>query len=246
MGVDSGLPDFRGPAGLWNAYPGLKVKGLRFEQIANPLQFEKNPYLAWGFYGHRLKLYRETTPNPAFAFLLKILQRIDGFVFTSNVDGQFQKAGFSPNKIIEIHGSIHHLQCLRSCSSAIWSAEHLNPVIDSQSSLWIGELPKCPSCSGLARPNILLFGDWDYIEPDLPCDLTQQLAKVRRARFPVVVEIGAGESVPTVRRFSESLGIPLIRINPRDTHIPFGLDGVSLKMGAAEASMFLMDGIYAI
>ncbi len=63
IGVDSGLPDFRGPQGFWRAYPGLKKSGLRFEQIANPEHFHSDPTLGWGFYGHRLKLYRETQPH---------------------------------------------------------------------------------------------------------------------------------------------------------------------------------------
>ncbi len=104
-------------------------------------------------------------------------------------------------------------------------------------------MPSCQSCGGLARPNILLFGDWNYIEPESPCDLTQQIHKARRAKFPVVLEIGAGDFVPTVRRFSESLFMPLIRINPKDPHIPSHVKGVSLKMGAAQASVLLSNGI---
>lgn len=52
MGVDSGLPDFRGENGFWRAYPNLKAKGLRFEDMATPKLFQTNPSLAWAFYGH--------------------------------------------------------------------------------------------------------------------------------------------------------------------------------------------------
>src|SRR4051812_32162378 len=84
LGVDSGLPDFRGPEGFWRAYPGLKQSGLRFEQIANPEHFHTDPTLGWGFYGHRLKLYRETKPHDGFRILLELGQsKPDGyFVFT--------------------------------------------------------------------------------------------------------------------------------------------------------------------
>ena len=51
MGVDSGLPDFRGNDGFWEAYPPLKKIGLEFYDIANPKLFEINPELAWGFMG---------------------------------------------------------------------------------------------------------------------------------------------------------------------------------------------------
>ena len=57
MGVDSGLPDFRGNDGFWRAYPPIKKLGLSFSQMADPLWFKKDPHLAWAFYGHRLNLW---------------------------------------------------------------------------------------------------------------------------------------------------------------------------------------------
>src|SRR5881394_3773567 len=84
MGVDSGLPDFRGPAGFWRAYPAFEKLGLRFEQIANPHWFRRDPHLAWGFYGHRANLYRATKPHDGFDILLKwATAKKDFFVFTS-------------------------------------------------------------------------------------------------------------------------------------------------------------------
>lgn len=74
MGVDSGLPDFRGNAGFWKAYPALAHSGTSFTEIANPSAFRADPARAWGFYGHRLRLYRETVPHEASAFCA-ILQR---------------------------------------------------------------------------------------------------------------------------------------------------------------------------
>ena len=96
MGVDSGLPDFRGNEGFWKAYPALAKAQLDFMEVASPRTFERNPALAWGFYGHRLKLYRETVPHTGFDILRRWGQRmvLGSHVFTSNVDGQFQKAGF--------------------------------------------------------------------------------------------------------------------------------------------------------
>lgn len=46
MGVDSGLPDFRGPEGFWRAYPPYRRLGLRFEEIADPEHFDADPELA--------------------------------------------------------------------------------------------------------------------------------------------------------------------------------------------------------
>jgi len=69
MGVDSGLPDFRGNQGFWKAYPPLERLGISFVSMADPVWFTRDPELAWGFYGHRLGLYRATEPHAGFAVL---------------------------------------------------------------------------------------------------------------------------------------------------------------------------------
>jgi NAD-dependent SIR2 family protein deacetylase len=114
MGVDSGLPDFRGDKGFWNAYPMYERLGINFVGAANPANFEGDPAFGWGFYGHRTNLYRETEPHEGFQLLQTWCDEFyqDSFVITSNVDGQFQKAGYREDQILEVHGSIHHLQCL--------------------------------------------------------------------------------------------------------------------------------------
>lgn len=63
MGVDSGLPDFRGTAGFWKAYPALAKEQIDFTRIACPDAFHTHPARAWGFYGHRLQLYRTSTTS---------------------------------------------------------------------------------------------------------------------------------------------------------------------------------------
>ena len=65
MGVDSGLPDFRGDQGFWNAYPMYERLGINFVGAANPANFEGDPAFGWGFYGHRTNLYRETEASGA-------------------------------------------------------------------------------------------------------------------------------------------------------------------------------------
>ena len=70
IGVDSGLPDFRGNKGFWKAYPPIAKLGISFSEMANPMWFERNPKLAWAFYGHRLNLYRKTTPHKGFELML--------------------------------------------------------------------------------------------------------------------------------------------------------------------------------
>lgn len=234
MGVDSGLPDFRGNAGFWKAYPALGQAGIEFTKIANPAAFAREPRLAWGFYGHRLALYRRTVPHAGFDLLQQMAAQLrhGAFVITSNVDGQFQKAGFNPAQVLEIHGSIHHLQCAGPCCDTIWSAETLMVEIDEVDCQWTApELPTCPRCGGLARPNILMFGDWDWIgdrQHQQQRAWQQWVSQVDRL---VVIEMGAGVDIASIREISESQGCPLIRINPR--HPDLGrAAGISLPMGA--------------
>src|SRR5262245_16873535 len=117
MGVDSGLPDFRGDAGFWKAYPPFARLGLRFVDLASPRWFAEDPARAWGFYGHRLNLYRATAPHRGFDILLGWARDKPhgAFVFTSNVDGHFQKAGFDPARVVECHGAIETSQCAGPC-----------------------------------------------------------------------------------------------------------------------------------
>ena len=235
MGVDSGLPDFRGSEGFWRAYPALGRARLQFEEIANPATFARAPALAWGFYGHRLALYRRIVPHRGFALLQEIAARLSGgsFVFTSNVDGQFQKAGFADARIMEVHGSIHHLQCQRGCRGEVWSAEGFAPQVDEEHCRLLGEPPRCPHCGGGARPNILMFGDWNWIARRTEAQQVALVAWLERVRRPMVIEIGAGENVPTVRRFAESSGGRLLRINPQaEPALPAG--AVHLRCGALE------------
>ncbi len=111
MGVDSGLTDFRSHDGFWKTYPALARSAMGFAEVASPFSFRLEPDLAWGFYGHRLDLYRKVVPHRGFEILRRWARKMarGAFVFTSNVDGQFQKAGFSEERIEEHHGSIHRL-----------------------------------------------------------------------------------------------------------------------------------------
>src|SRR5450830_299401 len=236
MGVDSGLPDFRGDAGFWRAYPALGRARLAFTEVASPATFRTDPALAWGFYGHRLALYRETVPHPGFALLRGWGDAMPHgcHVFTSNVDGQFQRAGFDPERVYECHGSIHHLQCLAPCCEEVWAADGFDPDVDAAACRLRGAAPACPRCGGLARPNILMFGDWDWIEGRSALQAARLEDWLRKVRRPVVIELGAGTAVPSVRHFSQQVvqgGGRLVRINPREWQVA-GARDVGLAAGA--------------
>lgn len=242
MGVDSGLPDFRGNEGFWTAYPVARRLGLSFAELANPKWFEEDPYLAWAFYGHRLNLYRNTLPHYGFELILDYLleSKKEYFVVTSNVDGQFQKAGFDETKILEVHGSIHHLQCTDNCSNDIWNGNDTFVEVDMES-FQAMSLPRCINCGLTARPNILMFGDFGWLsmrtteqEERFDTFLNHHLLQHSKV---TVIELGAGEAVPTIRYLSENLYSRFkhgfIRINPRDSHIPPG--AVAIESGAQRA-----------
>jgi NAD-dependent SIR2 family protein deacetylase len=234
MGVDSGLPDYRGADGFWRAYPALKQQRLTFQDMANPRVMALHPRLCWGFYGHRLDLYRRTIPHEGFDMLRRWAGSMPRglWAFTSNVDGQFQKAGFDDASIAECHGSIHVLQCSEVCSDRLWSADNLRPIVDEASCELTSDLPRCPACGAVARPNILMFGDYDWIARRTEQQEARLHAWLSTLERLVVVEVGAGKAIPTVRLFSEQHGPRVIRINPRD----FGI-AAHLGIGVARSGI---------
>ncbi|HTZ19810.1 MAG TPA: Sir2 family NAD-dependent protein deacetylase [Opitutaceae bacterium] len=231
MGVDSGLPAFRGNEGFWQAYPPAAKLGLSFADLANPACFDRDPARAWGFYGHRYELYRATAPHAGFAILHQWADRMPRgcFVFTSNVDGQFQKAGFTEDGMVECHGSLQHQQCVKPCCAATWpTPEGTQFTVDPATLQAQDELPRCPMCGGLARPNVLMFGDGAWNPGRTAAQQIKfrlWLRRLARGKL-LVVEAGAGTAIPTVRQTAEQLaeaaGTPLIRINPHEAYGPPG------------------------
>jgi NAD-dependent SIR2 family protein deacetylase len=235
MGVDSGLPDFRGPEGFWKAYPPFR--GRLFSELSTPHWFQTDPELAWGFFGHRMNLYRDAVPHQGFEILRRWAggRPLGGFVYTSNVDGQFQKAGFRASEVVEVHGSIHYLQCSRGCSQGIWPADGVRVEVDEVAIRARSALPLCNGCGAVARPNILMFGDGQW-DPTRTFEQGTRYASWRKrvtGQRVVAVELGAGLAIPTVRHECEKRGQVLVRINPRDAQTP--PRGISLEMGALEA-----------
>lgn len=243
IGVDSGLPDFRGDQGFWRAYPALR--GYSFIDMANPKWFATDPHRAWGFYGHRLNLYRSTRPHQGFHILKRWVCDKDheSFIFTSNVDGQFQKAGFDERIICECHGSIHHVQTFSS-QSPIFAASSIHIKVDEEQVRVIGDLPTHPHLSGPIRPNILMFGDstWCDRRTEAQEERFQAWRHVQHSVKVAVIELGGGTAIPSVRYTGEAFtqrnsAATLIRINPREADVPPALRArsISLAMGAHEA-----------
>ena len=203
------------------------------------------------------QLYTSAQPHEGYHILRRWGDAVGplGFaVFTSNVDGHFLRAGFAEERVLECHGSIHFLQALDPrCSAAIWPAEPQLARLRVDRVTFLAEadsLPYCPPGTGaaegtLARPNILLFGDGNFVGRRTDEQEARYDAVVRA--WPadakvVVIEVGAGLAVPTVRFASERVlddfpRATLLRINPAEPQGPGNT--VAIAAGGLEALTML-------
>jgi NAD-dependent deacetylase len=138
VSAESGIPTFRGPDGLWKKYSP--------HQLANYEAFLENPKLVWEWYGWRREKIKSAEPNPAHISIAK-LERIKEkfYLITQNIDGLHKRAG--SQKVIEFHGNIWKEKCI-SCNFKRESYE-----------IYKDELPKCPNCGNLLRPDVVWFGE---------------------------------------------------------------------------------------
>jgi NAD-dependent SIR2 family protein deacetylase len=210
--------------------------------MAQPSWFDHRPEMAWAFYGHRQQLYRATTPHDGFRMLLEWGRAMPAgyFVVTSNVDGQFGAAGFPGDRVLEQHGSIHRYQCTTPCGDATWQADPPDLQIDLETITARGVLPRCPQCGALARPNVLMFADADWV-PNVTHEQERRyrswLASVRGRKL-VILELGAGTAIATIRWHGESLATgrlqtTLVRVNPDATEAEEPV--IPVRLGALEA-----------
>lgn len=227
MGVDSGLPDFRGKEGFWKVYPHLKDKKIHFQDIANPAGFRQNPSLAWGFYGHRHALYKQTIPHEGFQILKKLITKFanGGFVVTSNVDGHFQKSGFNEERIYELHGNINFSQCSEPCTLDICAT----PSVSVNDQCLSETIPSCHICGEHLRPNILMFNDGAWISSKYDKQEVEFNKWLKGCKKVMCIEIGAGVNIQSIRMISEEFHRTLIRINPRDFITPYH-NGISIPL----------------
>ena len=227
MGVDSGLPDFRGPEGFWRAYPPYRRLGLRFEELADPVHFADDPELAWGFYGHRLALYRRTVPHAGFAVLRRWARPVaDAGVHLQRRRRSSRPPGSPPTT--SPSATARSTTC--SAPGRATTAPGRRTTSTSRSTRTPMRarppLPTCPRCGAVARPNILMFGDGDWVPGAATPSATaahREWLRAQDAQRLAVVELGAGTAVPTVRRHAELASAAsgaLIRINVREPRRP--------------------------
>ena len=140
ISVESGIPDFRSPEGIWSRYP--------IEEYGTIQAFRRDPAKVWRMLWELDELVRDAKPNPAHEALAELEELgVLSAVVTQNVDGLHQAAG--SRKVVEFHGSGRHLVCLE-CGGR-WAVQE----IPAQPP----EPPTCPECGSALKPDVILFGE---------------------------------------------------------------------------------------
>lgn len=255
MSVDSGVPTYRGTGGLWTRSIQIGTEMYSYDEISSLKMWKENPHLAWGFKARFYHTMKELEPHDGYYTLLEALQaKQDYFVCTSNIDGYFVRAGFDPLKVYEVHGSIQYSQCMdKACNVRNGVVSAVVPDVDPET-MYATTLPSCPFCGGMSRPNVSMFGDYEFFET--PCQhqrkrLNAWLDKLNKeSKRLAILEIGCGMNPHSLRMcngkmMSGEWKMPLfdnhvgtIRINPEENaNDP---QTIHLNMGAKAGLKALM------
>lgn len=206
MGVDAGIPDFRGNSGLWTA------EKENFIKFATADSFFIRPLEAWNFYITRLINYSKLEPHRGYHDLRKLDK--DMFVVTSNVDGHFERSGWDVDRLYEIHGNLKWIQCSRHCCDDMQPMPQFSAALSS-----LDDAPNCPHCGAISRPVVMMFEDAWFVATHAIEQSRRYMKWAENKRNIVGIEIGAGTAVPSIRMFGEQQTSALIRINPHDHQI---------------------------
>lgn len=219
ISADSGLPTYRGIGGLYQ--DSETEDGVPIEVALSGRMLASDPTLCWKHIGRIEAACRGAKPNEAHAFIAEYERRKPGsWVLTQNVDGFHREAG--SRNLIEIHGNVHELFC--TGSSCEWTA-----TVPDYAALAMP--PRCPACSALVRPAVVLFGEM------LPEDAVRVLQREMTAGFDAVVSIGTTSVFPYIAGpvvIAAQSGVPTIEINPGDSEVSDAVL-VRLKARAKEA-----------
>jgi NAD-dependent deacetylase len=195
ISTESGIPDFRGPQGVWTKNPGAEKMATLQHYVSDP-EVRKR---AW-----QKRLHSEAfgaEPNPGHRALVALEQQGKlSVLVTQNIDGLHQKAGTSPERIVEIHGTIHEVACL-DCGERAPMERALARVRAGE------EDPACRSCGGMLKSATISFGQ-SLVHEDLlrseraakSCDLLLAVGSTLSV-YPI-----AG-IVPIAKRFGARIAI---------------------------------------
>lgn len=146
VSTESGIPDFRGPGGIWSRYDPDDFTIKKF--LSSPEARKKH----WKMLNEG-GLTMEAEPNPAHYAIarLELLGKLD-CVITQNVDRLHQKAGVPEAKVFELHGNMQRVVCL-GCGKRFPISQALQMI---RSGI---EVPDCPECHGILKPDAVFFGE---------------------------------------------------------------------------------------
>ncbi len=146
ISTESGIPDFRGPNGLWTRNPAA-------EKSAHLRHYLSDPGVRRAAWQNRLTTPAWTAePNRGHVAIVEVERRgqLHGLV-TQNVDGLHQKAGNDPDRVIEVHGTVWWTRC--------WDCQDRRPMADSLDRVRAGEEdPACLVCGGILKSDTISFG----------------------------------------------------------------------------------------
>ncbi len=144
ISTPSGIPDFRSEGtGLWSRDEPMEVASL------STFRTDPEKFFAW-FRPLAAQIFN-AQPNPAHKALagLERAGRIHSLI-TQNIDALHHKAG--SKQVIETHGTMRTLSCTQ-CFHQVEAQGYLKPFVEQ------GQLPRCPKCGGLLKPDVILFGE---------------------------------------------------------------------------------------
>ncbi len=144
MSTPSGIPDFRSPGiGLWeNANP---------MEVASIYAFRSRPEAFYAWIRPLVEVLLDARPNPGHTALAELeAQGCLKATITQNIDALHQEAG--SREVLELHGHMREAVCI-DCYEVMPTAELLENFLAT------GEIPRCPVCNGVMKPNAVLFGE---------------------------------------------------------------------------------------
>jgi NAD-dependent deacetylase len=210
ISTESGIPDFRGPQGIWTKNPAAEKTATLQHYVRDPAVREQ----AWR---NRLNSeYWTAEPNAGHRALATLERRaaLDTLV-TQNIDGLHHKAGNSPDKIVEIHGNVREVKCL--------SCQWRSPMEVALDRVRAGEAdPACPACGGILKSATISFGE-NLIPEDLA--RSQQAA----ARADVFLAVGTSLTVypaASLPEYALGHGARLVVLNAEPTPFDAAADAV--------------------
>lgn len=147
ISTESGVPDFRSPGGIWSQY---NADDLTYQKFRADEKYRK---IYWAYDRARYPAMRDAVPNLAHKSIVDIEKsgRLSALI-TQNIDGLHQKAGSSPEKVYELHGTVKEITCL-DCQTR-WPREEITDEMDMEGV----EVAYCKRCGGPLKCATIAFG----------------------------------------------------------------------------------------